>query len=273
MIPIVAMDDMEQVLADSVGNILDVLRNDVTAPDVGETLSIIGTTPSQLGGQVLIGTGAASIIYTPPAGVTGTDTFTYTVTDGNGSEDTATVTVEILPATDLVKIELELTNLAGQPINQHPGGRDRSRSWARVQDLRPRRDWIRGACSVRTWMFCSTSMLVSPVGDDHLRPRVIRMRHRERWRLESSTKWEPPWVRAETTPALGTGEFVLFRQTFRADAAGSGEFPDRSGRHPAAASNDLRSPTCWCRLARVMFVDDTLTIANAGAMDDDRHRR
>jgi RHS repeat-associated protein len=40
---------------------------------------------------------SSSLVYTPPAGFTGTDTFTYTLNDGSGGSTVVTVTVDVLP--------------------------------------------------------------------------------------------------------------------------------------------------------------------------------
>ena len=40
-------------------------------------------------------------VYTPDAGVVGTDTFTYTISDGAGGTDTATVTVTVRDYADI----------------------------------------------------------------------------------------------------------------------------------------------------------------------------
>ncbi|ADO74013.1 Ig-like domain-containing protein [Stigmatella aurantiaca] len=92
-----AVNDNYTVLEDSGATVLDVLANDTTAPDTGETLTLTAVT-QPANGTVTLGTGNVS--YTPPANYNGTTTFTYTVSDGNGGTDTATVTVTVTPVND-----------------------------------------------------------------------------------------------------------------------------------------------------------------------------
>lgn len=78
----------------STGSILiDVLANDSSSPDTGETLTIASVGTTSNGGTAVIETG--KIRYTPKAAFTGTETFNYTISDGNGGQSTATVTVTV----------------------------------------------------------------------------------------------------------------------------------------------------------------------------------
>ncbi|SEK22860.1 hypothetical protein SAMN05444354_10139 [Stigmatella aurantiaca] len=90
--PPVANDDSFAVLKDSGATELDVLANDTTAPDTGETLSLTAVTQPANGSVSFTATRAR---FTPAAGFVGTTTFTYTVSDGRGGTDTATVTVTV----------------------------------------------------------------------------------------------------------------------------------------------------------------------------------
>ncbi len=72
---------------------LNVLAND-TDPN-GDPLALVGAGPSASGGTLTISGG--QILYTPPPGFVGTDTFTYTVTDGHGGTRTVPVTVTVFP--------------------------------------------------------------------------------------------------------------------------------------------------------------------------------
>ncbi len=90
-------NDAFSVTIDSIDNELDVLANDSIAPDMDEVLSISGVgTPNQ-GGSVEISAGGQSLIYTPPAGFEGQETFTYTASDGNGGTAQGLVTVSVEP--------------------------------------------------------------------------------------------------------------------------------------------------------------------------------
>ncbi len=91
-----AVADAVAVVQDSGANTVDVLVNDGTAPDVGETLTIVSvSTPGH--GTAAISAGGTRVTYAPAAGFHGTDAFTYTVNDGNGGTDTAEVTVTVTP--------------------------------------------------------------------------------------------------------------------------------------------------------------------------------
>ncbi|MDC0709579.1 Ig-like domain-containing protein [Stigmatella sp. ncwal1] len=92
-----AVNDSYTVAEDSAATVLEVLANDTTLPDTGETLLLTAVT-QPANGTVILGTGNVS--YTPPANYNGTTTFTYTVSDGNGGTDTATVTVTVTPVND-----------------------------------------------------------------------------------------------------------------------------------------------------------------------------
>lgn len=77
---------------------LDVLANDSTSPDLGETLSIVAVTPGSAGGSVVISAGGARIAYSPLASFVGVESFAYTVSDGRGGTATASVTVLVQAA-------------------------------------------------------------------------------------------------------------------------------------------------------------------------------
>jgi len=89
-----AVDDLDLTVTVGIENDLNVLGNDLIAPDVGETLTI-KEDPTADKGTVTRSNDNRLLLYTPNAGVQlgETDTFTYTIGDGNGGEDTATVTV------------------------------------------------------------------------------------------------------------------------------------------------------------------------------------
>ena len=85
---------------DSAATAIDVLANDSTAPDTGETLTITGVT-QPAGGTVVITGGGSGLTFQPASpDFAGTTTFTYTVSDGNGGTDTATVTMTVTNVND-----------------------------------------------------------------------------------------------------------------------------------------------------------------------------
>jgi VCBS repeat-containing protein len=92
-----AANDTINVPKNSTSNTLNVLSNDTTTPDTAETLRIsaVGTASH---GTVTIGANGTTLVYTPTAGFTGTDTFTYTISDraaGDSTAKTATATVTV----------------------------------------------------------------------------------------------------------------------------------------------------------------------------------
>jgi uncharacterized protein (TIGR03382 family) len=92
-----AVNDTLTVDEDSGATVVDVLANDSTAPDTGETLTVTAVTQPANGTVTLVG---GVVSYQPNANYNGTDTFTYTVSDGNGGTATATVTVTVNSVND-----------------------------------------------------------------------------------------------------------------------------------------------------------------------------
>ena len=94
-----AVDDTATVAEDSGANAINVLANDTTAPDSGETLTITAVTQGANGSVAITG-GGTGLTYTPNANFSGSDSFTYTISDGNGGSDTATVNVTVTSVND-----------------------------------------------------------------------------------------------------------------------------------------------------------------------------
>jgi hypothetical protein len=90
--PAVQGDEANAILEDSVENQLDVLANDSSAPDDGETISLTGQLTQPANGTVSISTDGTMILYTPAPDFFGADTFTYTITDDNAVEPRTAVT-------------------------------------------------------------------------------------------------------------------------------------------------------------------------------------
>ena len=76
-----ATNDIVTVSRNSVLNVIDVLANDFSLP--GEQLEIVSTSGSSAGGVVQVNANN-QILYTPPAGFIGQDTFEYTVRNAAG---------------------------------------------------------------------------------------------------------------------------------------------------------------------------------------------
>lgn len=101
-----AVNDTFNVNEDSTSNLLDVLGNDLIAPDQNdpnEALRVTAVGTSAHGGTVTKSSSGTHVLYTPAANFTGVDTFTYTVGDRSGSNslaDTATATVTVSAVND-----------------------------------------------------------------------------------------------------------------------------------------------------------------------------
>ena len=96
--PPTAADDTWTVPEDAGATAINVLANDSTAPDTGETLAITGVTDAPKGSVAVVG--GTSVTYTPDHSANGADSFTYTISDGNGGTATATVAITITPVND-----------------------------------------------------------------------------------------------------------------------------------------------------------------------------
>ena len=95
-----AVDDTITVVINGGLQGFTVLDNDTTAPDGLQTLAIVGITQGEQGGTVEISDDGQRVLYTPPVGFEGTDTFEYTIEDVDGLTSTATVlaSVSIAPS-------------------------------------------------------------------------------------------------------------------------------------------------------------------------------
>jgi VCBS repeat-containing protein len=90
-----ANNDTFSVPRNATNFVLNVLQNDSSAPDTGETLTVTARTTGSAGGTLTIGPNGGDIRYTPANNFIGTESFTYTISDGNGGTDTATVTLTV----------------------------------------------------------------------------------------------------------------------------------------------------------------------------------
>jgi hypothetical protein len=107
-----AVEDNFVVRRNSSDNQLNVLTNDTLRP--GTNTVIASVAPASADGSVQVAPNGGSVIYTPQAGFTGTETFIYTLRDRNGLTDSATVSVFVQP--DLAGIRLAATTPGGSPI-------------------------------------------------------------------------------------------------------------------------------------------------------------
>jgi len=89
-----AVNDTFNIDQNTSDNSLDLLSNDLIAPDTGETLTITAVGTTSNGGTVTVSGDGQSVSYTPATGFTGTETFSYTISDG-GLTDSAEVTITV----------------------------------------------------------------------------------------------------------------------------------------------------------------------------------
>lgn len=100
-----ANNDNFTVLQDSGITNLNVLGNDTSAPDIGETLTITSVGVGSAGGTLTL-VGGGSIDYHPALHFSGTERFTYTVNDGTPRSDaTASVSVTVEPVIQPSRIQ------------------------------------------------------------------------------------------------------------------------------------------------------------------------
>lgn len=86
-----ARDDTASATVDSTANPIDVTANDLNAE--GASVGLPSSRTAR-GGTVALGEGGGRVLYTPPSGFSGQDSFTYQLTNCAGSS-TATVTVTV----------------------------------------------------------------------------------------------------------------------------------------------------------------------------------
>ncbi|MEP3374617.1 MAG: Ig-like domain-containing protein, partial [Maribacter dokdonensis] len=105
-----AQDDDISIAQDSSNNAIDVLANNGNGPDDfggdGPNAGAITlpSTSTTNGGTVSVDDNSTpldptddTVLYTPAAGYSGSDSFTYTITDANNDSDTVTVNVTVVP--------------------------------------------------------------------------------------------------------------------------------------------------------------------------------
>ena len=93
-----AFNDDIEVTVDVADQVLNVLANDTTLPDTGETLTVVAVSTQPQNGTVEIAADGGSLIYTPNAGFEGTDSLSYQVSDGNGGLASADVDISVVAA-------------------------------------------------------------------------------------------------------------------------------------------------------------------------------
>jgi hypothetical protein len=117
-----AQDDTAPIAKNSPGTTINVLANDSSLPDIGETLVVTAVSIAQ-NGTVTIAPGGTAVLYKPAFDYSGLDSFTYTLSDGNGGTTSATVYVQVgkfyvsLPLVlgEPIKPDLEITNFTITP--------------------------------------------------------------------------------------------------------------------------------------------------------------
>ena len=96
--PPVATNDVFTVAENSTANVLQVLLNDNSGVDTGETLTVSSVSTGSAEGGIQLGSSGLNILYSPKLNFKGTETFTYTLSDGRGGSATGTVSVNVAVA-------------------------------------------------------------------------------------------------------------------------------------------------------------------------------
>jgi len=102
--PPVAVDDSIEVDEDGGPVTIDVLANDTSAPDDGETLVITAADQTPLG-TVEVTEGGTAIRFVPAPDAHGSDAIGYTIADDAGSTATASVRLTVRPVNDAPVLE------------------------------------------------------------------------------------------------------------------------------------------------------------------------
>ncbi|MBK8161659.1 MAG: tandem-95 repeat protein [Gammaproteobacteria bacterium] len=92
----IGRDDVFTVAFNSSNNTLAVLADNGSGADTdadNDEIAVVSAGTPDHGGSVSPNPAQDALIYTPPAGFIGNESFTYTISDGNGGVDTAAVTV------------------------------------------------------------------------------------------------------------------------------------------------------------------------------------
>ncbi|MFD0916458.1 Ig-like domain-containing protein, partial [Pseudahrensia aquimaris] len=108
-----AVDDAAETMVD-VPVTIDVLANDTD--DQGDAQSIQSFDMTSANGGMVAQNANGELVYIPPAGFMGTDTFEYTVVDDDGATDTATVTVTVGEPNDTNAVDDDATTTVGVPV-------------------------------------------------------------------------------------------------------------------------------------------------------------
>ena len=107
--PPTANDDAFMVPENTVDSVFRVRDNDTTAPDSGETLTIVSVSSPSAGGSLSIAPGGYWLLYTPATNYIGAETFTYTIRDDGGATAQATVTVTVVEESVVAEVLVQPT--------------------------------------------------------------------------------------------------------------------------------------------------------------------
>ncbi|RZJ75709.1 MAG: tandem-95 repeat protein, partial [Flavobacterium sp.] len=118
-----ATNDAQPISEDGGATVINVLANDNSGADTGETITVASITQALTGGVVTLVNGVVS--FTPAANFNGNTSFTYTISDGNGGTATATVNLTITPVNDAPSF----TKGADQIVNATAGAQTAA-GWA-----------------------------------------------------------------------------------------------------------------------------------------------
>ncbi len=263
----IAVDNTFQVAADpSISNTLDVLANDL---DNGNPpLTVVAVTAGDRGGQVVIGSGGANVLYRPAVGFAGVEQFSYTIQNSTGLTSSATVTVQAGVSAKTLRYRLETVPAGPIAVGSEFELR------ALVDDLRaddgdgnPRDD--RGVFAGYIDVLFDSN-LVSPISDTQ-NPLGFQINFATEYRNGIAGDVDTPNIIDEAgafqtgSLPLGADERLLFTVRLRADATGVASFQaDPADILPLHESLHFE-PTTTLMLDRIELGSTSITISAAAA--------
>ncbi|MBC8352007.1 MAG: tandem-95 repeat protein [Planctomycetes bacterium] len=228
----IAVDNTYHLNANSTGNVLDVLTNDIEVSNPPLTITGTGLVPGApaIQGNISIAADGSAILYTPRTGFVGTEQFTYTVTNDVGLSEDATVTVQVGNSPNDINLRLETTDLNGNPISTITAGSE-FKVRAYVQDIRnPAPDPARAGVFAIYFDLLYDSGLISTKNDPA---------NRFGFDIDFSSPYNTNGLSANNSfvnivdevgafqngnVALGDSEYLLTEMTFRANTPGVADF-------------------------------------------------
>lgn len=243
---------------------LDVLANDVVGAN--GPVRIIRVTQPGSGSVVIDNSGTRDTLRFTSGATQGTFTFTYTIVDSVGFESTATVTVDVGNSTsdDLIKLRLQVTDLAGNPITQIAVGQQfQLRGF--VDDLRTGVTQAGVFAAFQDILLSDAALaLINPANN----PRGFAVQFSSNYPDASSGDIRVPGIINEigsqqvgpASSSLGDGEFLQFIITLTARQAGALTFTGDPADLVPNSDSLLYDTPAPVDKSRITYTDTTVTI-------------